>query len=124
MLWIIIKVLFFIFIVLPIICYILSCVFEGIGNAFRAIIDFPDKVIKAYQKNKIKGLISLFVVPLGILDWCLFCFGIIGILAFLGIFIDSTVPVYLGVASGIVGCLLVTLSAHFYVKYLYPEFTK
>ena len=124
MLWLIIKVLFFIFIVLPIIFYVLSCIFEGIGDIFKAIISFPDKVIKTYRENKIKGLVGLFIIPLAILDWCLFSFGLMSILASLAILIDTGLPIYFGLIAGVGGCLLMVLSMLLYVKYLYPEFKK
>lgn len=124
MLWMIVKVLFFIFIVLPIIFYVLSCIFEGIGNAFKAIIVFPDKVIAAYKKDKIKGLIGIFCMLLAVIDWALFAGGLAGVGASVAILVDKSEPVYVGILCGIVGCLLIAASAFFYAKYLYPEFMK
>lgn len=120
----IIKILFFIFIVLPIIFYVLSCIFDGIGNAFKAIIGFPDKVIAAYKKDKIRGLISMFCMLLFVLDWSLFGIGLMGVGASVAILVDKSASVYFGVLCGIVGCLLIAVSAFFYAKYLYPEFMK
>ena len=70
-----IGALLFIFIGLPIICYLLASVFEALGAAFKAFIEFPDKIIKIYKKDGTKGLLRAYSLAVGIFVYLLFMIG-------------------------------------------------